>query len=246
MKTFVWIFSLLMLASPAVQADEPLRSERAKRAACSFMEAYYEELGRSDLLEYGIRIEAAACMSEMSALITQVEKQRIGSREFTRAMGLKFQSEEYTCALDVERDIDLFLNEDDEPVITFGEWKAAAGDLPVCYINAPRELVRIELGDERLEVTSWEALPEGFYIPDWVELGEPDDGAYGMDYSPFVLKNDAGETLGYVVEYWYANSEDEYSHRYTLKYTAQGRLLGNLIDEPEVFDLEDFPDWEDE
>lgn len=90
------------------------------------------------------------------------------------------------------------------------------------------QLVKVDLNETNngLERIEKGALPS-MRIPHYLELGELDNGTLGTDFYAYVLKEGA-ETLGYVLDYWYANDEGQWATRYTLKFNENGVYLEDL------------------
>lgn len=242
MLQFVIVFGSLFL-SQAVLAEElgDLTS-----AVCNEVTNQYSSAAkkRSDrpLSEHGVIIERADCQNFEFDVLDSTYKQ-YGSQKVLTSLDVIFQSEEIGCHLSASRSVRVELDPQDQPSLMIGDWQVWPEDSldQACIILSSSEIESFQFDQdkEKLTLMADRRLYPSLYIPEYTELGEPDNGTAGTSTVLYSLK-DEKEFYGFVVEYWYANSEGPWSSRYILKYNAQGKLLGHLI-ESSGGDFCDFP-----
>jgi len=250
------VFSIVLLSYGAIfanlanAADEPLKSKAIKGEACELLSELYPpyfgdwyDVDR-ELSTFGIEINSEVC-TKMDAVVTDKRTKKVGSKNYVVGLDLQFSNEDVNCKLEAMRTVSVTLDNNDHPVVNTGEWQVSEGRDQACYVNAAPELLNVDLdqANNGLKKIKSDTLSHKMHIPDYLELGEPDDGAVGTDFYAYVLKK-GSTTLGYVLDYWYANSEGEWATRYILKYNSKGIFLGNLI-EKEGYDYCDYPFFEE-
>ncbi len=247
MKSILVLVCMAVLSITAkANTSEELKSKTIKKQACEFLKYEYEGnnsdydyYGKS-LESFGIEITLESCQ-KMEAIVTRKKTQELGSKTYIVGLELTLSDENYTCDLRADRRVSVTLNKQDQPVILVSDWRIEEDRDPVCYVKAAPSLIsfNIEKDSAKLRKIDSSKLPAKLYVPDYLELGEPDDGTYGADYEAFELVEN-GVVIGFILDYWYANTEGDWANRYTLKYNENGLLLGNLIAK-DYYDLCDYP-----
>lgn len=196
------------------------------------------------LSEYGVIVERADCKNFEFHVLDSTYK-KYGSRNVLTSLEVTFQSAEIGCSLTASRSVQVELDSLDQPSLVIGDWQVWLEDSPeqACVVlgSAEIESFQFDQDKEKLTLMADRRLYPSIYIPEYTELGEPDNGTAGAHATLYALKDDK-EFYGFVVEYWYANSEGPWSSRYILKYNAQGKLLGHLI-ESSGGDFCEYPHW---
>ena len=254
MKSNLVTFSLI-LSLNAFASDKPekLKSKTIMKLICKeIVFAYGNESNDDDyyydntLASYGISIDKKTC-AQMNKVITKKFTTKLGSKEYTTRLNLLVSNSDYKCSLKAIRNVSVTLDAQDKPVIKKSKWTVESVDRDEsCFVKTSTEMLKLNFNtdkDKLTKLTVEEVSTLSLFSPDYLQLGEPDDGTVGTFETYYAYVKD-GVTLGYINEYWYANSEGEWATVYILKYNAKGILLGNLISSYDA-DYCEYPGFED-
>lgn len=248
------VLFMSMIFAGSFAAAEPLKSPKIKKSICEFLAAENPPLDSSesmpwnyDITKRGVEIDENVCL-KAKADVSASDTKKLGSKTYVVGLDVTISSEDWTCQVAVSRQARVDLSEDNRPIITVTSWsvsEALSADR-LCTVNATQDMLDLDF-DQRpsgVTYTQLKTPPAGMYIPEHLELGEPDDGTAGVTSTEYEVKK-GGKLIGYVSEYWVANSESESAVRFILKYNARGVWLTHLIDRDDA-DFCEFPFSQDD
>ena len=240
---------MLAICSSAIFAEE-LKSEAIKSDACELISQSYQE--ESDIWDFPIEeaplfsISYRDCL-DMKTLVSRKKYEKLGSKKFLVSMNIEFTDGAVVCELQSKRKAYVKLNSGNQPTIVKTGWRVSElFSSSLCVAQADQALIDFDFyksSKKNLKKIKQSKLPRNAYVPDYLQLGEPDDGAVGRDYDAYKLMK-GKKVIGYILDYWYANTEGKWASQYILKYNAQGMLLNHLIEDYSQ-DFDDYPFFED-
>lgn len=253
MKSFILGLLFISSLSWANGKPEPVKSEVIQKLICDEItfaygnepdEDYYYD---NTLASYGINIDRTTC-NQMIKTIAKKHYTQLGSRSYATKLELFVSNRDYKCSLNAVRDVTVTLDANDNPVIKKSKWEIDTADKnETCFVRVDFAMLKFDFSTDKEKLTKLsneEVSTLNLFSPEYLQLGEPDDGAVGTfeTYYSYKVK---GKLIGYINEYWYANSEGEWATVYILKYNAQGKFLGNLIEDYSA-DYCEYPGFEPE
>ena len=233
---FIFLIPLTSFSNDYIDAQ-------AKQLSCNEIEENYPvdedwryHASEANRWKYKVQVKSAYCL-KFEPVISNKKFRKVGSKKYLVGMNLKLDIKSIQCKVALRRTVRLIVSDNDTESTRISKWYLSYD--PNCFRKADSIVLKTKEGSRNLKrMTDYEIKRLDLYIPDYLEMGEPDDGAgtYGWKY--YKILNSSSEVVGYMTGYTYYNHEGQYATRYAFRYNHNGGFLEHKIDSEDV-DFED-------